>query len=244
MAGRARTDAAGLTTPSAAATPRPPWSGDDRARTGGLSPDKRALCSPELRPLDPFESRGWDSNPRSRAHEAREDSRSSTAQVWPAGSKAGCDGLAVARPVPCDTRRSRVSRTCGLRRPKPAGWPTPPQPDGRSAPPAGFEPAASGLRARRHRPFDHGGTGEAELRRQGSNLPLASNRRASCRLDHAGTKRKERESNPQGPGRPTRFRDGIPRRWQSFRSGPGRRRTCNPPLKRRELCLLSYGARE
>jgi hypothetical protein len=26
------------------------------------------------------------------------------------------------------------------------------------APPAGLEPAASGLRARRHRPFDHGGT--------------------------------------------------------------------------------------
>ena len=25
-------------------------------------------------------------------------------------------------------------------------------------------------------------------------------------------------------------------------SGPGRRRTCNPPLKRRQLCQLSYGA--
>src|SRR5438552_6005585 len=42
----------------------------------------------------------------------------------------------------------------------------------RSAPPAGLEPAASGLRARRHRRFDHGGV---KLRRQGSNLPLASN---------------------------------------------------------------------
>ena len=94
-------------------------------------------------------------------------------------------------------------------------------------PPAGLEPAASGLRARRHRRFDHGGI---ELRRQGSNLPLAINSRASYRLDHAGTKdggsrtrtcerlvtvyavatrclansamppeRKERESNPQGP---------------------------------------------
>jgi hypothetical protein len=31
-------------------TPRPPRSGDDRTRTGGLSPDKRALCSSELRP--------------------------------------------------------------------------------------------------------------------------------------------------------------------------------------------------
>ena len=51
-------------------------SGDGRARTGGLSPDKRALSPSELRPR---ESRGWDSNPRSRAHEAREDNRSSTA---------------------------------------------------------------------------------------------------------------------------------------------------------------------
>jgi hypothetical protein len=45
--------------------------------------------------------RGWDSNPRSRAHEAREDSLSSTAHLpgW--------------------------SRTSGLRFPKPAGWPSP-----------------------------------------------------------------------------------------------------------------------
>jgi hypothetical protein len=35
-------------------------------------------------------------------------------------------------------------------------------------------------------PLDHGG--ERELRRQGSNLPLAVNSRASCPLDHAGTK--------------------------------------------------------
>ena len=29
-------------------------------------------------------------------------------------------------------------------------------------------------------------------------------------------RRKERDSNPHGPDGPTRFRDGIPRRWQSF----------------------------
>jgi hypothetical protein len=64
-------------------------------------------------------------------------------------------------------------------------------------PPAGLEPAASGLRARRHSPFDHGG--KPRLRRQGSNLRLAGNSRASFLLDHAGMrKRKERESNPQG----------------------------------------------
>jgi hypothetical protein len=50
-----------------------------------------------------------------------------------------------------------------------------------------------------------------ELRRQGSNLPLASNSRASYRLDHAGTKRKERESNPQGPrAHPFSRRDTAP----------------------------------
>jgi hypothetical protein len=64
-----------------------------------LSPDKRALWPSELRPHR--KSRGRDSNPRSRAHEAREDNRSSTAQ-------------------------------------------------GQPAPSAGLEPAASGLRARRH----------------------------------------------------------------------------------------------
>jgi hypothetical protein len=84
------------------------------------------------------------------------------------------------------------NRTCDLRRPKPAGWPAPPQPE-------------VVLQAPRR---DSG--------RRGSRTPKAS--------------------------RPTRFRDGVPRRWQSFRSGPGRRRTCNPPLKRRELCRLSYGA--
>src|SRR5258708_40062010 len=31
-----------------AVTPRPPWSGDDRNRTGDLSPDKRVLFSSEL----------------------------------------------------------------------------------------------------------------------------------------------------------------------------------------------------
>ena len=84
-------------------TPRPPWTG-----TTGLEPATSRLtseCSSQLS-YAPIEARGWDSNPRSRAHEAREDSRSSTAQ-----------GLAGR------------SRTCDLRRPKPAGWPSPPQPD-------------------------------------------------------------------------------------------------------------------
>jgi hypothetical protein len=58
-----------------------------------------------------------------------------------------------------------------------------------------------------------------------------------------------RGSRTPKPVEATRFRDGVPRRWQSFRGatvggarGSGRRRTCNPPVKSRELCLLSYGA--
>jgi hypothetical protein len=75
-----------------AVTPQPPWKndGDGRARTGGLSPDKRALCSSELRPqgiacdaeredvraspVHPFSQVarvGFE--PTSRAHETREE---------------------------------------------------------------------------------------------------------------------------------------------------------------------------
>jgi hypothetical protein len=54
---------------------------------------------------------------------------------------------------------------------------------------------------------------------------------------------------------PTRFRDGIPRLWQSFRdlsrlagqwreSGPGRGRTCNDPGKNRELCRFELRSRD
>ena len=74
-ADRARTGTARITTSNAAVTPQPP-----RAGTTGVEPAAYRLTSErsavELRPR---EWRGWDSNPRSRAHEAREDSRSSTA---------------------------------------------------------------------------------------------------------------------------------------------------------------------
>ena len=122
-------------------TPQPPRGGPPRGRgrpdsnrrpgvTTGLEPaaaaDNRALWPEHA----PWKLRGWDSNPRSRAHEAREDSRSSTA-LRACALKTGLAGR---------------SRTCDLRRPNPAGWPSPLQPD--EAPPAGLEPAASGLRAR------------------------------------------------------------------------------------------------
>ena len=141
------------------------------------------------------------------------------------------------------------SRTCDLRRPKPVGWPAPLQPVVFSTPGGprtrSFRvesPASSPVRPRGH--------GMAKLRRQGSNLPLAINSRASCRLDHAGTraevaglepangsrrlrgsnalprqlghastKRKERESNPQGPrAHPFSRRDTAP--VQSFPEWP------------------------
>jgi hypothetical protein len=130
-------------------------------------------------------------------------------------------------------------------------------------PPAGLEPAASRLRAGRHFPFDHGGvdatsrrcwnrtnpcgvsdrraatdTNLRKLRRQASNLLFAGNSRASFPFDLTGMKRKERESNPQGRERPTRFRDGIPRRVAVLpeeANGPGRSRTCTAPIKSRGL---------
>ena len=96
VADRVRTGADGAHTRVLPSTPRPPGNGDDRTRTGGLPADNRLLW-----PLSyvPREWRGWDSNPRSRAHEAREDSRSSTALraemrtwIWPAGIEPAVSG--------------------------------------------------------------------------------------------------------------------------------------------------------
>jgi hypothetical protein len=102
---------------------------------------------------------------------------------------------------------------------------------------------------------------------------LASNSRASYRLDHAGTKgggsrtrtcerlatvcalatrclassamppRAEGEGvEPPRPESPPVFETGYRAGGSPSEGGPGRRRTCNPPLKRRQLCQLSYGA--
>ena len=58
----------------------------DGAGRGARGPVPRARC--DVAPgRDPSQSRGWDSNPRSRAHEAREDNRSSTAQRSPPTSR-------------------------------------------------------------------------------------------------------------------------------------------------------------
>ena len=126
------------------------------------------------------------------------------------------------------------------------------------APPAGLEPAASGLRARRHRPFDHGGTKPAlvtacyarmELRRQGSNLPLAINSRASYRLDHAGPllhcclqQRKERESNPQGPQGPPVFETGYRAGGSPSEMAPAGVEPAPSRVRAGSSAVLSYGA--
>src|SRR5438067_10586303 len=119
-------------------------SGDDRTRTGDLSPDKRVLSPLSYVP----EWRGWDSNPRSRAHEAREDSRSSTARIWPAGLEPAISGVrgrwdsqlpysqkSVMRETPGGTR----TRTSGLR----ARCHSLLRPRGHEARAAGFDPALS-----------------------------------------------------------------------------------------------------
>jgi hypothetical protein len=109
--------------------------GHHEAGTTGLEPAASRLtseCSARLSYAPKV--RGWDSNPRSRAHEAREDNRSSTAQSgW---------------------------QESNLRSPAPEAGGVACSPTARSehrAPPVGLEPAASALRARRHRRFDHRG---------------------------------------------------------------------------------------
>ena len=66
----------------------------------------------------------------------------------------------------------------------------------------------------------------------------ASHRRVSNALPFQvgnASRRKERESNPQGRSPPV-FETGYRTRWQSFRKGdPGRARTCTTPIKSRPL---------
>ena len=100
--------------------------------------------------------RGWDSNPRSRAHEAREDSRSSTAH-----RRSGRQESNLRSPVP-ETGGVAVSPTSQ----------TEDTPGGTRTRSFRVEsPASSPLRPR----------GQARLRRQDSNLRLAINSRASYR---------------------------------------------------------------
>jgi hypothetical protein len=114
------------------------------------------------------------------------------------------------------------SRTCDLRRPKPAGRPLP---HSQTKTPGGTRTRASGLRTRRHSRSTTGAREESrrswsrtrpcsssasraatdtdlrwdvQLRRQGSNLLLAINSRASYPFDHAGSQERDGEVAPAG----------------------------------------------
>ena len=171
-------------------------SGDDRTRTGALSPDKRALSSSELRPRGLLRVARVGFEPTSRAHEAREDNRSSTALR--AGSRA----------TPKSGRQESNLRSPA---PEAGGVPAPPRPEDKSS---------SGGRARTCP----------------SRLTVARRTRSTT----PERRRKERESNPQGrEAHPFSRRDTAPGGSPSQRvSGPGRRRTCNPPVKSRVLCRV------
>jgi hypothetical protein len=93
------------------------WPG--QAGTTGLEPAaSRSTTERSARLSYAPEERGWDSNPRSRAHEAREDSHSSTArrgsfkQVWPAGVEPAISGARSRWGVrlPYDQKKLRYPR--------------------------------------------------------------------------------------------------------------------------------------
>jgi hypothetical protein len=132
-ADRIRTGTSGAHDPGCSTvTPRPPRSGDDRTRTGGLSVDNRLLFSSELRPLG--SSAGG-----IRTH--------------------GLELMRLARTATPLPRRSAWLES-NQRSPVPDTGGVAISPTGRSRssiPPAGFEPAASRLRAGRHLQVDHEG---------------------------------------------------------------------------------------
>ena len=177
-------------------------------------------------------------------------------RVWPAGVEPAISGARSRRGGQAPPRPDARGREA---------------PDSPSAvPPAGLEPAASGLRARRHRRFDHGGmrapaaglepalsrltvarltdstTPERKRRQQDSNLRTARTVYAvatRCLANSAMPPRAEGEGvEPPRPASPPVFETGYRAGGSPSEGGPGRRRTCNPPLKRRQLCQLSYGA--
>lgn len=93
--------------------------------------------------------------------------------------------------------------------------------------------------------LDHAGPNEAEAAglepANGSEAAYAVATR--CLSSSAMPPRAEGEGvEPPRPEGPSVFETGYRAGGSPSESGPGRRRTCNPPLKRRQLCQLSYGA--
>ena len=87
--------------------------------------------------------------------------------------------------------------------------------------------------------LDHAGFGQAEaagLEPASGGGRLRVSNALPFQLGHASWRRKERDSNPQGP-QPHPFSGGDTAPMAVLpRSGPGRRRTCTFPVKSRELC--------
>jgi hypothetical protein len=114
------------------------------AGTAGLEPAASRLTSERSAHLSyaPVELRGRDSNPRSRAHEAHEDSRSSTARVWPAGIEPAISGSQSRRDAVFPTASRSTpggTRTRSFRVEGPASSPVRPR---------GLEAKSSGGRTR------------------------------------------------------------------------------------------------
>src|SRR6266545_2943341 len=159
---RDRTGASRPTTSDAAVTPRSPRSGDDRARTGALSPDKRALYRLSYAPGS--SAGGIRTHGLELMRLTRTAAPPPRFASWPRRLPPG--GARLRRHSPRWLHRAfRGRATCTV----PSG-PAPPasRQNTKQVWPAGVEPAISGARSRwgGQLPYDQ----TIEIRRQGSNL--------------------------------------------------------------------------
>ena len=83
-----------------------------------------------------------------------------------------------------------------------------------------------------------------ELRRQGSNLLFAINSRASYPFDLAGMEAEGEGVEPSTAEAAPVFETGYRASGSPSRGGPGRSRTCNPPIKSRQLCRFELRSHE
>jgi hypothetical protein len=199
------------------------------------------------------EWRGWDSNPRSRAHEAREDSRSSTAL-------SGRQESNLRSPVP-KTGGVAISPTT-RRRDSP--WDM-----SFVHTLGGSRTRVSGLRARRHsvrlRGRESSGGRDrtctsrvtaARLSRSTTPECDGGSRTRTCerlhvyalaprRLADSAIPPREGRGGSRTPKarRPTRFRDGVPHQWQPFQTmAPAGLEPARPRVRAGSSAELSYGA--
>ena len=166
------------------------------------------------------------------------------------------------------------NRTSGLRFPKPAGWPSPPQAEADKKYPRRESNPPFPVESRTSSPLDHGGMNYVGSRRPWNRTrpcSLSASRAAADtglrRTDSSGSRARtcasrltvarlaarphrngrcsgRRGSRTPEARRPTRFRDGIPRRTAVLpKGGSGRRRTCTPPIKSRQLCRIELRSR-